>query len=346
MQPAPQRLSRTVPPLARSAGWCATLLLLLLAGTALPGRAGDNKYAGEFLKIGVGARALAMGGAFVAVADDASAAYWNPAGLAGLSRSELLFMHSEHFGSQANHDYFGFVQPLGGGSRASAIGVGLIRFAVDNILVTRDAYDDLNGNGEHDPGEPILTDQFTSDSDTEYGLLLTYAREASDRWSLGGNVKLLRQGLLGNTSFGMGLDLGALYQLQPGVTVGARLADATTTQISWDTGHREKVMPTLSLGVQVTRGFAPLRGTLTLAGNLAMYSDGRDKVSQLGNGADFQGGAEYWYDQVVAARLGTDAGNFTAGAGLRLFHGLGVDYAFLAHDELDDTHRVSASFRF
>jgi hypothetical protein len=219
--------------------WARVVLCVLCLGAACAGAASASaKYAAEFLRLGVGARALGMGGGFVGLADDASAAYWNPAGLANLRQAETLFMHAEQFGSLASHNYIGFAQPLRGAGHPSAIGIGLIQFSVDNITVTRDAYQDLNQNGQWDSGEPILTDQFYSDSDTEYGLLLSYAREATDRLALGGNVKLIRQGLLNNTSFGMGLDLGLIFRPMPGFSLGARLTDATTTRISWDTGYK------------------------------------------------------------------------------------------------------------
>jgi hypothetical protein len=59
----------------------------------------------------------------------------------------------------------------------------------------------------------------------------------------------------------------------------------------------------------------------------------------------FSPGAEYWYNNTVALRAGSDAGNFTAGAGIR-YKQVGADYAYLAHDELESTHRVSALVRF
>ena len=93
-----------------------------------------TKYAGEFLKVPVGARAIGMGGAFTAVADDATAPWWNPAGMVYLPYREVLPQHQEKFGRLVNHDYLGFVLPLDGPtSKHSAIGVGLVRLAVERV---------------------------------------------------------------------------------------------------------------------------------------------------------------------------------------------------------------------
>jgi hypothetical protein len=324
------------------------LFLALLALAGLAGSAGATKYAGEFLRIGVGARALGMGGSFVAIADDASAAYWNPAGLAGLGRAELLFMHAEQFGNLENHDYVSFVQPLSGAGKPTAIGISLIRLSVGDILVTKDAYDDTNRNGQWDPGETIRPDLFHTENDTEYGLLLSYARETSSRLSLGGNIKILRQSLVGHSSFGVGCDLGALFHPLSELTLGVRLADVTTTAISWDTGRKESILPTLHLGAAWTREIKPVRGTVTAGLGLSSSFDREKEASQFSGGAwggELHAGLEYWYARSVAVRVGTDSGHFTAGAGLR-FRGLGVDYAYLSHEDLDATHRVSASVRF
>ena len=76
--------------------------VLLLAGSSPAGAV--DKFAAEFLKIGIGARALGMGGAFVSVADDASAAYWNPAGLVQLEEREAMLMGASQFGGVVDHD--------------------------------------------------------------------------------------------------------------------------------------------------------------------------------------------------------------------------------------------------
>ena len=258
-------------------------------------------------------------------------------------------MHAEQFGSLATHDFFGYAQPLAseGPSRTAAVGLAVIRYGVDDILLTRDAWDDLNGNGRPDPGE-VDASRFRKGSDVEWGVLFSYARRAGSRLDLGGNLKVVRQGLLQNTSFGMGVDLGVLYRAGRDIAIGARLADITTTQISWDTGTREVVNPSVTLGGRWTHALPALKGDVTLALDLPMTFEGRKKASEFSAGrigGDFQGGFEYWFSRAIALRFGSSAGEWTAGGGLR-YRGLGADYAFLPNDDLGETHRISASVRF
>jgi hypothetical protein len=111
---------------------CAAAALLLTAHPALA-----TKYAGEFMKIPVGARAIGMGGAFSAVTDDATAPYWNPAGMVYLPYREAMLQHAEQFGSLLNHDVGSMVYPLKGEKgKLLAIGGTLIRLGTDNIPVT------------------------------------------------------------------------------------------------------------------------------------------------------------------------------------------------------------------
>ena len=319
-----------------------------------PGPASATRYAGEFLRIGVGARALGMGSAFVGLADDGTAAYWNPAGLATLEQRQVTAMHAEQFGSIVQYDFLSYVMPVGSpGKPKQAISLSFVRLGVDNIPDTRGlTIIDANGNGKFDYPEDLLVvdeSRFVFDSDNDVALLFSYARDVRPGLSLGGNFKYIRQ-WLGDSlrSNGFGIDLGVLYVGRKGLSLGATLRDATTTRILWNTGTSEFIAPSVRLGAAKTRGFKDRRHLVTAALDVQVgFSDER-LSSQAHLGAvtfEFHPGLEYWFDRRLALRAGFEAQNFTAGAGLR-YGKFGLDYAYLDHRDLDASHRVSGAYRF
>jgi hypothetical protein len=329
-------------------GWRArqmALGVLFFLGLAVVPAHG-TKYAAEFLRIGAGARALGMGGAVTGQIDDATAVYWNPAAMVGVQRAELALMHSEQFSNLADYDFAGYVQKL---SSTGSVGFGLVRFGVSDIRITKDAYEDTNGNHQFDWGEPIDAGKFYLDSDTEYGFYFAFARALDPRLALGGTLKLVRQDLPGHGSFGVGTDLGLLWTPLVSMRFGARLSDATTTQLYWDTGRRETVTPSLFLGAAWRHGLPAQHIDLALAADLALTFDGRQTASTFSIGSAIGGdpriGFEAGYRRVFAARVGWQESGVTAGAGFRV-RGFGVDYAFVPHEELGSSHRVSASYSF
>ena len=336
----------TLTPRGRLALHAALCLLFgaCVGSLAAPGAHAADKFAAEFLKIGVGARALGMGGAFVSDADDATAAYWNPSGLTQLESREAFGMHASQFGGVENHDVLGFSTPIGARNSRSAIGVTLIRLAIDDIRITKDAK-----VGEDQNGNPILDPSLIrTSSASDLALLLSYATGLGERWSGGVNLKLVRQSLVdAGASFGIGADVGLRYQASGSLALGARLADITTTQLFWDSGRRETVSPTATLGGSTTRDIGALKGSLNLDLEAPLVFEGQEADQfQSGNlSGNWHPGLEYWFQKTVALRFGSDGGDFTAGAGLR-YKQFGADYAYLAHDVLDATHRVSAQLRF
>lgn len=180
------------------------------------------KYSNEFLSIGVGARALGMGGAQVAATRDVTSAYWNPAALMGIQHTyEFTLMHSEYFAGVAQYDYIGFSTPIKGESQ---VAISLIRFGVDDIPDTRFLYD-ANGALNYN------NIQFFNAAD--YALLLSYARDLSDKFKLGMNAKVIHRNV-GKfaQAWGFGLDVGGIY-IQNKLTLGLMVRDITTTFNAW-----------------------------------------------------------------------------------------------------------------
>ncbi len=330
---------------------CAAALATLVATPAFA-----TKYAAEFMKIPVGARAVGMGGAFAAVSDDATAPYWNPAGLVYLPYREAFLQHAEQFGSLVNHDFGGVVMPLkSGNGRRAALGITMTWVGVNDIPITprpgglqpgqwldygtdNDPLTPGNGqgNGKWDPGERLLlsADDLFMASSRDIAVGVSYARQYGERWCFGGTVKFIRQSipdtLPGNhaTSFGAGLDAGLTYMPGDAVTLAAVVHDLTTTFISWNNGVRESVLPTITTAAGFNFYPAP-RHALTWALDLDWNFENRTYDAQLQMGkstAELHTGLEYWYRNTVALRAGVGGKDLDFGLGLRYRH-FGADYA-------------------
>lgn len=351
------------------------ILFGVIVSASLPAAAA--KYAGEFMYVGAGARALGMGGAFCSVADDATAAYWNPAGLVSLPGREIQLMHSERFGGLVRYDYLAYAQPYGG----SAISASLFRTDAGDIADTTglewldtgsdgvagedgagvpgdsgsDDYDPLTNpggtenNGRWDPGEELIYDEgrISWGSAVDYALYLSWARPLTDELSLGASMKVIQRTLMDHSAFGAGLDAGIRWTPSDVFAAGLNLQDAVGTHIFWDTGSNESVVPTAKLGASTVWSLGRLSTVVTMSADGDFRFEGRKYSAQYHVGdvsLDTHFGAEFLVRDRVALRLGTSEGSFTAGAGLRIGiigHPVNLDYAFLGHEDLDDTHRIS-----
>ena len=240
-----------------------TALTLFLTAAAQDAAYGQ-KYSNEFLTIGVGARAHAMGTAVVASQQDVYSAAWNPAGLSALEAEQGLqigAMHAEWFGGVGNFDYLGFTLPLSG--KNQRLGFSIIRFGIDNIPNTLSLYE-ADGT--------INFDNVTEFSAADYAFLGTYSRaypKPNGALRLGGNVKVIRR-TIGSfaDSWGFGLDLGV--QLDKKNWTFALLGrDITTTFNAWSTNFTEAEREVLQLTDNEVRisSVETTRPTLILAAN-------------------------------------------------------------------------------
>ncbi|OIP28322.1 hypothetical protein AUK22_04320 [bacterium CG2_30_54_10] len=320
------------------------LLPIALCVTVLsPAHAESAGRAGAYLKMGIGARALGMGSAFTAVADDSTAAFWNPAGLATLDKPEASFMHA-NLTLDRKYNFFNYAHILRGkeGKKKGVVALSYIRFGVDGIPETRlatgntsgpfvpaDGLPATNPGGTYTAGKNVYI--FSYFDDTETSTFGTYARRLNERWYGGVNVKSLRQDLFTNSANSWGFDLGFLYKATPKATFGLSIRDLGET-LTWDTasGHSDRVPVTTTAGV----GYKP-RSNVTLAADI-------NKVTDMT--AKFRAGAEWWIKDFAALRLGSQAGDLTLGASFKV-ETWRFDYSYV-DETLGEAHRISASKQF
>ncbi len=309
------------------------LLTLLVAALATPAFAESAGRAGAYLKMGVGARALGMGSAFTAVADDSTAAFWNPAGLALLNRPEASFMHA-NLTLDRKYNFFNYAHTLKNSKNNEVVALSHIRFGVDGIPETRESTN-VAGMPATEPDGTYIAGRnvyiFSYFDDTESTTFGTYARKIGKQWFGGVNLKALRQDLFTNSADSWGLDLGFLYTPNKKSAFGLSIRDIAE-QLKWDTasGHSDTVPVTTTVGASYKT-----RPNMTVAVDVSKTQD---------LDAKFRVGTEYWFKDIAALRLGSQAGDLTLGASFKL-QDWRFDYAY-ADETLGEAHRISASKQF
>lgn len=305
------------------------------------------KYAGEFISLGVGGRALGMGSASVALANDVTAGYWNPAGLAAIDYPQVALMHDELYGSLANHDYGAVAIPFG---TSASIGLTVIRLGVDDIPDTRNAGVDANGNLTYDFAQFTRTDpnRVTYFNAADWAFYLTYAKRETENFSYGANIKFIRRDLAEYGATGVGFDIGLSYRPLDRLVLGANIQDVTTTLLAWNTGRKELIRPTVKVGSAYF--IDAFGGRFAPAVDVDVRFENRRYSSMFHLGRisfDVHSGLEYQFKNLVALRAGySDVKQLTLGAGLRLPK-LMIDYSFVKFDgrnQLGNTHRISLMF--
>jgi hypothetical protein len=348
------------------------LVISIFAGILLQaGTAHGTRYAGEFLEIGVGSRALGLGGAYCALADDPSSFYWNPAGLARVSEISIWGMYSNQFGDLfdplASYSVLGAVFPI----TEAALGMHWIRLAVDQIPIFPD-YSENAGYSFEERKE--LIDGIPSGyfDDAEDAVFISFAKMI--RWNLdlgwaffvlpveiplGINLKMIRQKLYDQEAFGIGADAGIQIKFSLSdmfsrkglgdLAIGVTYQDFTKTDIDWGGGNTDVITQNLRFGLGYHQELPGLNSEFNV-----------ERVSNTRYPYDGRLGLEYGWKRTLFFRFGfsrldwgefvtgrwgdIDFGVWNAGAGLRLWH-IVCDYAFMKA-ELGNAHRISLIYQF
>lgn len=310
--------------------------------------------AAKFLSFGVGPRAIAMGGAFTSIANDASAMYWNPAGIAYIDLNQVVFSQTQWI-LDISINFVGIVIPAG---EMGNFGVNVTAVSMGDMEVTTE----LNPEGT---GETF--------SAGDYAFGVSYARKLYENFTIGVNLKYIREDIANSSAQGIAIDIGTLFN-SPfyGIKFSSSISNfGTKMQMEGDdllfqndpdeqsSGNNENIgafyetdkfdLP-LKLQIGFARDFELAEGQM-----LTVAVDGthpNDNSEYVNFGAEFA-----LLDNMVFLRGGMKSlgmndrvEDYSLGAGFRYdkldFIDISVDYAFQKYDFLGDVHTFGFNFSF
>lgn len=330
---------------------CGALLLASAGGSVaqlfpnLGGqRAGISVF--QFLKIGVGARGVGMGESFVAVANDVSALYWNPAGLVQGREDAVMASHTEYV-ADIKHDFLGVTYHL---SESDAVGAAFSSLHMKDMEVTTET-------------QPFGTGRYFGFGDVAFGL--TYSRKMTEQFSFGATVRYVEETLDVLKMRSVMVDLGTYYWTGLGSArfavvisnFGADVAPrGTVTDYS---GQATSTFQTFSLPTVFRLGmaFEPIEDGEHRLTTSVQLNHPNDNSEHLRFGAEYawrgtlflRAGLKRTIGQKLIGEDGTSEESFGAGAGVRvplLSRFVAADYAFVQFNRLGAVHRISIGFSY
>lgn len=271
--------------------------------------------AGSFLRMGAGARAIGMGGAFTAVADDATAAYWNPAGLVLIEHIEATFMYAANMAVDRQLNYFAYTHWLGMGG----IGISWLNAGMNDMPLWEDENTFL---GTKDTGENAI--------------MLSYGMEVG-HMMVGGTAKVLHQDVMDvETQTGFGIDLGGILAVTDNVTAALMVRDIGTQY------GKDDVPMNWRFGTAIRA----LNDALVVGFDVDKVRNVDDFVIHLGAECGMEVHPEY-YTFFRAGLNSVEDQTFTTGVGIRVPY-MQFDYTYVSEKEeevLGDNHRISVTAR-
>jgi hypothetical protein len=308
------------------------LLLTTPCGYAAEINPNAGTTSATFLTLGVGSRATAMGGAFCGLADDVTALYWNPAGLARLANTELHVTDNEQF-EGLRQDFAGFATPLGKG-------------VIGGALYGLTTPDDIERRSSATDGNPFMPLSSPEGLFGAYDIAgqVSYARVLKDRLSVGANLLFISQTIDNYTADGAAVDLGVQYGLKNKPISLGFVLQHMGTPIKFISQSYE-----LPFNVKAGAAWFPKQ-------NLKVTCDLNQPVD---NWLSTAVGSEYFPNKFIAIRAGYnyllygnplgDLAGFSAGVGFVIpleKHTFTIDYAYQPYGVLGNANRISVGIEF
>jgi len=282
---------------------------------------GDAGLPGAYLSWGVGGRALGMGKAYVSIANDATAPYWNPAGLAFLRQQEVIAQYTNLFESTFL-SYLGYSRPF---FDLGVFGIGVV---------------DLRSlDFERTESKPVVLGHFNESNDTfllSYGRRQDYIYSIPVKLSYGANFKIVNQSVLGYSGTGVGIDVGVMSKPIKGLSLGLIVQNLLQPRLKLD--EESDTFPLSGrLGASYECGFNVYKyNTRT---TISMEMDKTEHRKEK-----FHYGFEYKIMDTIGLRAGLDDSELTLGLGLSIKN-YNMDYAY-GSQEMGASHRVSLGISF
>ncbi len=311
----------------------------------------NGTTAAQFLKIGVGTRAIGMGGAFTAQSGDIGMLYWNPAGIAQIYSREAMFNHIDWL-MDVSYDYAGFAMNL---ADFGTVGAFVSVLGMEDMMVR--TIEKPEGTGEFFSAGSML-------------IGLSYARNLTDNFSIGGSFKYIREHIWNESSTGFAIDVGVLYKIQilNEFRLGASISNFGT-KMKMEGRDALRIIKVgsgegniINTEVELDKFDLPLIFRIGVAADLLKMENHRittaiDALHPNDNNESINSGVEYSYNELFFIRAGykslfekNSEQGLTLGAGVsyQIIESVraNLDYAYQDFGLLKNVHHLTLGIKF
>lgn len=314
------------------------MLLCLFVACSFSGYTGGQPA--EFLQFGASARAMAMK-SFFSVSNDATAIYYNPAGLPQCSRKEVAALHTELFpNTQTIYDFIGFVYPT--------VRYGVFSVAINQLLST--GFEKIKVEFEPQSKDIVKIENVGTFDDRQVALLLGYGKEVAKQINIGIATKYIYRKLDIYDDSMFGIDVSCLIT---GINTHLPLLNVAVgvknlISMSYNTEDRLPIIFKLGASHRFFKRVLAVKTAYEKEEYFYRLLVGLDLEKNINSEYKWMIGAEYWLFDFLALRLGFEGLSYlkeiTAGLGGR-YRDYVLDYSFAYH-ELGFSHRISAAMKW